>query len=145
MEKHIQLSDQEFETQFADKSIDPSLFTHEAHLRLAWIHIKRYGIDKAIDHICTQIKVFATFHGDKEKYHIRVTAAAVRVVYHFVLKSKSENFNDFILESPRLKNNFKKLFDNHYSLDVFTSERAKKEFLHPDLAPFDEIESDLIR
>jgi len=139
MEKHFDLTDPEFEKQFADGSLDPTLFSHEAHLRLAWIHITGYGIEAAIENICSQIQTFATSHGDKDKFNVTVTVAAVRAVYHFVLKSESENFRNFILEFPRLKNTFKKLLDSHYSLDIFKSEVAKKEYLQPDLLPFDEI------
>ena len=125
MEKHFELSDLDFEKQFTNASIEPSLFTHEAHLRLAWIHISKYGVEKAIDNICDQIRIFANSHGDNDKYNVTVTIAAVRAVYHFILKSESGNFSDFILEFPRLKIDFKKLLDAHYSLDLFKSELAK--------------------
>ena len=61
MERHYQLTDNQFETQFADLSMDPTLFSHEAHLRLAWIHIKHHGVDKAIENICSQ-NILATFN-----------------------------------------------------------------------------------
>lgn len=38
MKTHHQLNDQQFEEQFQNCTFDPTLFTHEAHLRLAWIH-----------------------------------------------------------------------------------------------------------
>ncbi len=139
MENHYQLTDNEFERQFSDLSLTPTLFSHEAHLRLAWIHIRKYGIKKAIDNISQQIKLFATHHGDEDKYNETVTVAAVRTVYHFILKSSSENFSEFIREYPRLKNEFKGLIDSHYSTNIFTSEKAKQEFMEPDLAPYDEL------
>lgn len=142
MEKHFDLTDHEFETQFADRSLEPSLFTHEAHLRLAWIHINRYGVEAAIDNICQQINAFATAHGDHDKFHKTVTVAAVRAVYHFILKSESGDFADFIAEHPRLKSSFKQLIDAHYGIDIFKSEQARKEFIEPDLLPFDQIPSD---
>ena len=141
MEKHFELTDGEFENQFAYITITPSLFTHEAHLRLAWIHINQYGITAAIDNVCKQIKAFATFHGDKDKFNVTVTVAAVRAVYHFALKSKSENFQAFILEFPQLKKEFKRLIDSHYSIDIFKSELAKNEYAFPDLIPFDQIKN----
>ena len=139
MEKHLDLSDLEFEKQFSDRSIQPELFTHEAHLRLAWIHISKYGIKKALDNVSMQIQAFANFHGGGAKYNQTVTLAAIRAVYHFVLKSKSDNFPDFIQEFPRLKHNLKELLNTHYQIDIFNSERAKQEYLEPDLVPFDKI------
>jgi hypothetical protein len=141
MKSHFDLSDSEFESQFADTSINPSLYCHEAHLRLAWIHITKYGVEKAIKGICTQIQTFAKAHGEGDKYNMTVTTAAIRTVYHFMLKSKSENFHVFILEFPRLKNKFKQLLDSHYSIDIFNSDKAKRGFLQPDKLPFDNLTS----
>jgi len=137
MERHYQLTDAQFETQFADLSMDPTLFSHEAHLRLAWIHIKHHGVDKAIENICRQINIFDATFDDGTKYHTTLTVASIKTVCHFFLKSKSDTFQDFIAEFPRLKNNFKELISSHYGFDVFTSEKAKSEYLKPDLLPYD--------
>jgi hypothetical protein len=40
MEQHQYLSDKEFEEQFETCQMNPSIFSHEAHLRLGWI---QYG------------------------------------------------------------------------------------------------------
>jgi hypothetical protein len=42
-ELHFSLTDIEFENQFENGTLKPELFSHEAHVRLAWIHIKKYG------------------------------------------------------------------------------------------------------
>jgi hypothetical protein len=141
MEKHSELTDQQFELQFETTTLAPSLFCHEAHLRLAWIHIKKYGVEKAIDNVSAQIMSFANHHGDSKKFNVTVTVAAVRAVYHFILKSQSSHFKDFIKENPRLKTSFKDLIKSHYSGDIFSSHLAREIFLEPDLLPFDEIPS----
>ena len=137
MENHFKLSDSEFEEQFENCKLDPSIFSHEAHLRLAWIHIKNYGIEKAIQNVQAQLQNFVNHVGAKDKYNVTLTIAAVKAVYHFMLKSESDNFKDFIEEFPRLKHNFKELLNCHYGIDILNSERAKAKFLEPDLIPFD--------
>ncbi|MGE5108664.1 MAG: hypothetical protein ACM3H8_14060 [Sphingobacteriales bacterium] len=137
METHYQLNDAEFEKQFEDCVLDPGLFSHEAHLRLAWIHLKKYGINKATQNICQQILKFASHLGQKDKFNKTLTVAAVKAVYHFMQRSKQNNFSAFINEFPRLKYNFKELLRFHYGIDIFNSERAKKEYIEPDLLPFD--------
>ena len=137
MKDHFDLTDFEFEQKFETSSLDAGLFSHEAHLRLAWIHITKYGIDKALENIQLQLKAYVKHLGAASKYNKTVTIAAVKAVYHFILKSKSDNFQDFIVEFPRLKNNLKGLMDSHYGIDIFNSEAAKKEYLRPDLLPFD--------
>lgn len=137
MESHYELSNIEFENQFKNAALDPKLFNHEAHLRLAWIYIKNDGIDKAVEQVCNQIINYTNHLGAANKYNETVTIAAVRAVYHFYLKSRSDNFRDFINEFPRLKFNFKELLAQHYHVDIFNSEVAKSSFLAPDLLPFD--------
>jgi hypothetical protein len=137
MKNHYTLTDLEFEVQFASASLDPDLFTHEAHLRLAWIHIYRYGVDTAIRNICSQLKNFTITVGAASKYNETVTVAAIRAVYHFMKRSVCADFRSFVEENYRLKTNFKDLMNAHYRTDIFKSEHAKRSYLEPELLPFD--------
>lgn len=136
MKDHYQLTDEEFESQFSNCTLDSSIFNHEAHIRLAWIHINRYGIEQALINVDNQLYSYVCSLGAEDKYNKTVTIAAVKAVYHFMQKSNSNNFKDFILEHPRLKTNFKELLDKHYSIDIFNSDIAKSSFLEPNLLPF---------
>lgn len=137
MQSHFNLSDTEFVQQFSDLSFNPALFTHEAHLRLAWVHLKLYGEQAAIATICEEIRCFASHHGAPDKYNETITVAAIKAVHHFRNKSRSNTFADFIAEFPRLKNNFKELMAFHYKMDIYNSTAAKERYLEPDLLPFD--------
>jgi hypothetical protein len=137
MDNHLELTDREFEEKFKDGTFNPELFSHEAHIRLAWIHINKYGHLKAIENICSQLLIFVTQLGVKDKFNKTLTVAATKAVYHFILKSKSDTFESFITEFPRLKTHFKELMDSHYSNSFYFSEKAKKEYVEPDLLPFD--------
>ena len=112
---HGHLTDNEFTLSFENCELDPSLFTHEAHLRLAWIHIHKYGIEQAEQNVSNAIKKFVNHVGAQDKYHHTLTIAAVKTVYHFYQKYEAENFFDFISEYPRIQNDFKSLIDAHYS------------------------------
>jgi len=136
MEKHFELNDAEFERQFINCQLDPALFSHEAHLRLAWININKYGLEQAEEKIQTQLQNFVAAVGAKDKYHKPLTIAAIKAVYHFMFKSNTNNFQDFITAFPKLKNNFKDLIGQHYSFNLFDSSEAKNHYLEPDLLPF---------
>ena len=43
-------------TEFENSTLEASVFTHEAHLRLAWIHISKYDEYNAIQNITNQLK-----------------------------------------------------------------------------------------
>lgn len=133
---HFALSDEEFEQCFAAGVFDPVLFNHEAHLRLAWIHIRKYGEEKAIANICFQLVNYVTRLGASSKYNMTLTIAAIKAVHHFIQRSNPSSFHEFIEEFPRLKYNFRELINSHYSIDIFQSEHAKQIYLKPDLVEF---------
>ncbi|NNF22901.1 MAG: hypothetical protein HKN67_13250 [Saprospiraceae bacterium] len=137
MKTHFDLSDHEFEMKFSNCSLDPDLFSHEAHLRLAWIHIKRYGIHIATNNIRKQLKNYTKSVGAQSKYNETVTIAAVKAVYHFYLASRQETFKAFINENKQLLDNFRGLLLSHYKTDIFNSEKARRQFIEPELIPFD--------
>lgn len=134
---HYSLTDDQFEYQFERCAVDPAIFTHEAHLRLAWIHISKYGIDQAIVHIQTQLQAYTKQVGASSKYNTTVTIAACKAVYHFMLQSDRLSFQQFIQNNERLKNNFKELMQAHYKTNIFQSEIARSGYLEPELLPFD--------
>lgn len=136
---HFDLSDEEFERAFKNCTLSPDLFTHEAHLRLAWIHLQKVGPEKAPTIVCDQITAFVEYLGAQDKYHQTVTVAAVMIVHHFMQHTDVDNFSDFILQFPQLKTNLKGLIAAHYSVDIFQLEEAKVHYVEPDVIPFDAI------
>lgn len=137
MERHWKLTDVLFEERFSLGKFRPLWFTHEAHLRLAWIYITKYGVASAFQKYSEQLYEFAIKYNATSKYNATVTYAAIKIVAHYILKSNSDNFKDFITEFPELKANFKDLLAKHYSKNIFTLEIAKKTILEPDLIPFE--------
>jgi len=140
-EHHKKLSDNEFEEQFKALNLSPEVFSHEAHLRLAWIHIRKYGVNQAEQNISNQLLAYVVKLGAADKYHTTVTIVAVRIVNHFMKKSECESFDEFIERYPELKSNFKELINKYYSFNVFNSEEARKSFIDPDRPLIDDLET----
>jgi hypothetical protein len=136
MEKHSAYTDIEFTTLFKNCELPPSEFTHEAHLRLAWIYITWKGLEEAEEIIIQQLRSFVNHVGAAGKFNKTLTIASVRMVNHYISKSTSANFSEFITQFPELKLNFKGLIQRHYGFDIFSNEKAKSDFLEPDLLPF---------
>jgi hypothetical protein len=137
MKSHYSLTDAQFEQQFANAVLDPAVFTHEAHLRLAWIHLNQYGLETAIENVVQQLKHYTKAVGAADKYNETVTIAAVYAVQHFKIRSSSSDFVTFLSENSQLKTNFKDLLNTHYQTNIFQSAHAKATFLAPELLPFD--------
>jgi len=136
MELHFILKDDLFEEQFATGSLDPTLFSHGAHLRLAWIHISKYGEAKAISNISKQLQNFVRLVGAVDKYNDTLTVAAIKAVNHFMQKAPLASFHEFITAYPRLKTNFKNIIQQHYGFDIFDSAAARAAYVAPDLLAF---------
>lgn len=136
LSSHYDLSDQEFEKQFAECKLPPEIFNHEAHLRLAWIHLTNYGLEQSLIRIPRQLKEYVVFAGAADKYNHTLTLAAIYAVDHFRSKTAPASFPDFIKQFPELKNQFRELMQSHYSFDIFKSPEARHTFMQPDLAAF---------
>jgi hypothetical protein len=125
IEKHYKLSDDEFEQQFRDCQFAPVQFTHEAHLRLAFIHILKYGEDQAILNIREQLKKYVAFAGEEGKYHETVTVASIREISTRQKDANLVDFKTFIIKYPELMNHFKSVINSKYYFYVIISAKAR--------------------
>jgi hypothetical protein len=69
-------------------------------------------------------------------FNKNLTATVMEEVHHIMARAITLSFAGFLREFPRLKYIFRDLAQGHYSLDIFTRDGAKKQFLEPDLQPF---------
>ena len=137
MEKHYRFTDEVYEQKFRECKFPPLYFSHEAHLRLAYIHLKKYGLEQSIKNMCTQISDFAIKYGATMKFNATVTYASLQIMYHYMNKGRSDNFPDLMKEYPYLLEDFKGEIQKYYSWDVFRSLEAKANIHEPDLKPFE--------
>jgi hypothetical protein len=135
-EKHYRFSDEVYEQKFRECKFPPLYFSHEAHLRLAYIHLNKYGLEQSIENMCTQIYDFAIKYGATMKFNATVTYASLQIMSQYMNKGVSQNFPDLMLEFPHLLQNFKAEIQKHYSWDVFRSPEAKAKIHQPDLKAF---------
>ena len=133
MEKHWRFSDEVYEKKFKEIKFPPLYFSHEAHLRLAYIHLKKYGLDQSIENMCKQIYDFAIKYGATMKFNATVTYASLQIMYHYMQEGKSDDFSDLMKEFPKLLEDFKGEIQKYYSWDVFRSLEAKATIHEPDI------------
>lgn len=136
MEKHYRFSDDVYEQKFRESKFPPLYFSHEAHLRLAYIHLERYGLEQSIENMCTQIYDFAIKYGATMKFNATVTYASLQIMYYYMEKGESTSFSELMQEFPNLLLDFKTEIQKYYSWDVFRSPEAKAKIHQPDLKPF---------
>jgi hypothetical protein len=133
---HRKLDNDAFELAFANKEFRPGWFTHEAHIRLAFIHIKKYGYTRALSNIREQIRGFAENLGIYDKYHDTVTVAAVIMTAEAMENTKHSSFQLFIEHDGAYLLNFKDLLNEYYSYNLFKDQKSRTHWVAPDKRSF---------
>ncbi len=137
---HFLLSDHEFVDQFENLQLNPSYFTHLAHMRIAWLYIKDFGVERASFALCDRIKSFDRKFGTGGKFNKTVTIAFVHLINERQQLGIYRNFESFLEANESLVSDYRDLISKHYSFDPFSSEKAKLEYMLPDKIPFFTIE-----
>jgi hypothetical protein len=95
-------------------------------LRLAWILIQKHGLDVAIvknGHIKEKYFKMAL---NSEKFNKTLSRAYVEILYYFMKKSNTKNFDKLLREFPRLKFDFQKLVKTHYGYNILKEHRQEE-------------------
>ena len=121
----INLNDEELLRQIEDCTLEPSLFTHEVLLRLSWILIRKYGFKEAVTKNCEIKEQYYIKALNSKKFNVTLTKAYTEILYHFMEKSKTNDFEKLLREFPRLKYNFKDLVRTHYGYDILKEHRKE--------------------
>jgi hypothetical protein len=125
------MNDSEFAHAFETCELSNQSFHHRDHLRLAWIYLQRYGEAEARTKIAESIRNFAAHFGKTDKYHETMTIAWLRLLAH---EGKGRlSLEETLAASPMLLE--KQTLAAYYSDNLLKSERAKNEFVSPDLKP----------
>lgn len=108
-------------------------FDHRQHVKFAWAVLVDMPASEAGGFVGSEIRVFASLHAPG-KYHETLTQFWVRLVAHTRdYGVVGDDFDEHLARFPILMN--KNAQKHHYSPTVLASERARREFVEPDLLP----------
>lgn len=111
---------------------------HEQHIKEAYLYLRCFPFEAAMTRIRDRIKA----HNAANKvpdlptsgYHETMTRAWMRLVYVTLCEyGPAEGASSFYEQNPQLWQT--KVLRLFYTRDLFMSQRAKAEFVEPDLAP----------
>jgi hypothetical protein len=126
--------DRTFRSAFEAHTITPSQFTHEAHVRLAFTYLAEYDVESAAERMREALLSFIERNDiPRAKFHETITRAWVLAVRHFMDRSTSTGFADFIARNPELLDS--KIMLTHYSARALFSSDAREKFVEPNLDP----------
>jgi len=106
-------------------------FAHRDHLRLAWIIMRRHGLDLGLHLLRLAIKEFARDQGAANRYHETLTMFWGQIIHHAI--QARPDIQDF----DRFLNTFTFLADKNLPLRHWTeqslwSSSARENWLGPD-------------
>ncbi len=78
------MDDAQFLAAFESAAIPNAAFRHHAHLRMAWLYVRRDGPEVGAARIREGIQRFAAAHGLPHLYHETVTGFWTRLMAHAV-------------------------------------------------------------
>jgi hypothetical protein len=131
------LGDEALRLAFGASTLPAADWTHRAHLRVAWMFLKRYPLDEA--HVLMRVGIIRlnAFHGLVETpsrgYHDTLTRLWLSLVAARMKTTdapSSAAFVDACIDSLG-----KDAVLRHYSRELIASVRARATFVEPDLMP----------
>ncbi|KAI8138288.1 flavin reductase like domain-containing protein [Fennellomyces sp. T-0311] len=136
--RYRSVGEQVFMKAFEDSNLDARLWTHRAHVRMAWNYLREMGKDKATSVIKDAIRRHFEMNPSKQQeYHETITSFYIHLVDLALQKTNDlkdeDDFFEFIEQFPQLTD--RRYIHRYYSPQVLKSKEARHRFVQPDLTP----------
>jgi hypothetical protein len=131
---HSDLSNQQFLQQIETVTINPELFTHEAHIRMAWLYLNKFDHETALQQISSAIKGIDAKYAGGVKYHHTITLVFANTMAALMKGSTHNTWQEFVDLNAGLSIS-KKFLGDYYSDELLYSDEAKTQFIAPDKKP----------
>lgn len=127
--------DQEFKRQVETCEFPIAEFSHRAHLRLAYVYLSESDTDSSVELMRNSLSRLIQHNGvPPSKFHETLTRAWILAVHHFMNQTASSDSADELIDQhPAVLDT--KIMMTHYSAEILFSEKARGEFVQPDLDP----------
>jgi hypothetical protein len=127
-------SDDELVANFERASL--AQFHHADHVQLTVTYLVRHGRDEALRRLTTGIKRLAAADGRPEKFHVTMTRAWLDLIEAArAIHPEASTAAQLVAACPELLD--RSALERFYSREVLESERARAEWVPPDLAPLE--------
>jgi hypothetical protein len=129
------MDDEAFLAQFENHTWPHDDWHHREHIKVAYLYLRRYPLAEAIARMCAGVRAYnAAKQIPTDGYHETMTQAWMRLVHLTLCEyGPAETADAFYEQNPQLSQ--KKVLRLFYTRDLFMSDRARTEFLEPDLTP----------
>ncbi|KAI9492347.1 flavin reductase like domain-containing protein [Zychaea mexicana] len=133
--RYRSVGEQVFMKAFEDSNLDAKLWTHRAHVRMAWNYLRELGKEKATPVIKDAIRRHFEMNPTKHlEYHETITSFYIHLVdlaLQTTQLTDEDDFFEFIEQFPALTD--RRYIHQYYSPQALKSSDARKHFMLPDL------------
>jgi hypothetical protein len=124
------MTDDEFLAAFEAAAIARTDWTHAAHVRMAWLYLRRLPFADALERVRSGIRKLNAKIGSPDGYHETITVAHVRVIASRV--APGEDYPEFRDRHPDLFDRTFPALLRHYTKERLHSPEARAAFIEPD-------------
>jgi len=124
------MTDEEFARAFERGDVPPAEFSHQSHVRLAWVYLlESPSFDAALARIREGIKRFAAAAGASQKYHETITVLWMQLLDDARGRAGDCTFVELLERCPELAD--KDLPLRYYSRERLFSDEARERWVPP--------------
>ena len=129
----MSIGDNAFLAAFETCTLDPALFDHRGHLRLALLHLQAQGLGATATTLPGQIQRYATHLGAPEKFHATLTHALLELVQErLTLMPPGTPWEAVLAAHPDLERDALALVHERHSQAQLATTEARQRALPPD-------------
>ena len=129
-------TDDDFLKHFEDCSLEKCEFTHEAHVRMAWIYLKHFPFEQASNLIRDGIKRFNQSKGNSTGYHETVTQAFAYIIHDAIQKHPSmSSWHEFRSLHSHFLDRTNPILLKYYQKETLDQPQSRLEFIDADVQP----------
>ena len=126
------MTDDELLRRFEEVRLPAGSFDHEAHVRTAFLCLKKYGFIDGLGRYRTGLKQFAIRAGVPDKYHETVTCALLVLIQERIMQAADDqDWPTFVAENPDLLIWKGGPLVDDYDEEILSSDAARRTFLLP--------------
>ena len=126
------MSDEEFFERFEGGALDARIFSHSAHVKMAWIYLGKYDLPEALHNFSRALKNFAKVNNAPALYHETITFAYLSLIHERIQRDGGRTWVEFALTNPDIFDWKESILKKYYREETLKSDFAKKYFVFPD-------------
>jgi len=116
-------------------TLPPDQFAHHAHMTVALWYLTQLPLDQATDKMRTAIQRFAAFHHQTQLYNETITLFWMKLLDHFLSIAQPNTALADVTQQALIALGSMRFVFSHYSKALVFSEKARHQWVDPDLIP----------